>query len=145
MLVTRYHRSAGGVLYDPKTRRVAMVHFPDDGLYALPKGHLHHGERPRDAATREVREETGYTNIKCVAKLGSVQFTYRHWLRKNEWHHKQVDHYLFMLKGSEHNSTLRDEDETHVIVWLPIDAAIKKIRYENSRKLMVKAKRILSQ
>lgn len=73
-------RAAGGVVWrqDPDGRRIAVVHRPpprDD--WSLPKGKLDAGERHRDAAVREVWEETG---LRCAlgTPLGEVRYDTPH-------------------------------------------------------------------
>ena len=139
-MISRYHLCAGGVLYDPATKKVALIRFANDNHHALPKGHLNPGETPQQAAVREVAEETGCTNIKIVGELGVLKFEYDHRMHTGERHHKTVHHYLMHLIGPEVDHTLRDADETHQVVWLDFDEAIQKIQYDNARELLVKAK-----
>jgi len=143
MPIARYHLCAGGVLYDPITKTVALIRFPNDDHHALPKGHLNEGETPEQAALREVSEETGRTNIKIIGELGVLQFEYDHWKFIGERHHKTVHHYLLELTGPEEDHSLRDDDETHHVVWLEFDEAIKKIQHDNARELLVKAKEMV--
>ena len=60
-------RAAGGVVVDIATlpHRVLVVHRPRHRDWSLPKGKLDPDEKFRDAAIREVAEETG-----VVATLG---------------------------------------------------------------------------
>jgi ADP-ribose pyrophosphatase YjhB (NUDIX family) len=43
--------------------------FPEAGIQ-VPGGSVEPGERPKDAVLREVKEETGISNLKLVGKLG---------------------------------------------------------------------------
>jgi len=44
----------------------------DDGAWTIPKGGLHAGEEPLEAAVREFREETGFTPVAPYLSLGYV-------------------------------------------------------------------------
>ena len=53
--------AAGGiVLRQEETPLIAVVRLRKRNEWVLPKGKLDDGETPRDAAEREVMEETGY-------------------------------------------------------------------------------------
>ncbi len=146
--ISRYHISAGGVLYNSATKKIALIHFAKNlqhaELYALPKGHVDPGETPRQAASREIKEETGYVDITPVAKIGTMQFTYQHFKRNNEWNHKIVHIYLFFLKSPKRDHTLRQAYERHTVAWRTFDEALKLVRYENARRMIIKAQRLLS-
>src|ERR1700687_764217 len=69
-------------------------------LLALPKGLVDRGEKPEQAATREVVEETGVTAIP-VTKLGDTKYVYvRSWGDK-ERVFKIVSFYLFRYQSGE--------------------------------------------
>ena len=67
-------RAAGGVVV--RDGRVLAVHRPKYDDWSLPKGHVDGDEKFREAALREVREETGY---ECAlgAELEPVRYTDR--------------------------------------------------------------------
>ncbi len=46
-----------------------------NGHWLFPKGHIEEGERPEDAAVREVNEELGL-NVKLQGKVGEVRYHY---------------------------------------------------------------------
>jgi ADP-ribose pyrophosphatase YjhB (NUDIX family) len=78
------YAAAGGVVVDP-TGELVLVLIRAKRLLPngqpeirLPKGHIEAGESPRDAALREVHEESGLNNLEVVSDLGNqhVSFTF---------------------------------------------------------------------
>ena len=65
------HRSAGGVVIGP-TRKVLVVNQHNDS-WSLPKGHVDPGETPRQAAVREIREESGVKELEFIKELGTYE------------------------------------------------------------------------
>src|SRR6476469_3839798 len=71
--------SAGGVVVrGGKVVVIVPTRRAADGsrVLALPKGHVDPGETPVQAATREVREETGVVG-EPVTELGETRYWYR--------------------------------------------------------------------
>lgn len=64
-------KSAGGVILN-KDGKVLVV-SQHSTSWSLPKGKLEEGENLREAAAREIREETGITKLKFIKKLGTYQ------------------------------------------------------------------------
>jgi diadenosine hexaphosphate hydrolase (ATP-forming) len=89
------HHSAGAVVIIDL--RVLLLRRRDRSEWVFPKGHLEHGERPEDAAVREVREETGL-EISIAGPLGSTEYTFRH---RSRMHHKVVDWFLGLRVSGE--------------------------------------------
>ena len=64
-------KTAGAVILNPDGD-VAVV--SQQGIsWSLPKGHIEKDESPMDAALREIKEETGLTNVHCVKELGTYE------------------------------------------------------------------------
>jgi 8-oxo-dGTP pyrophosphatase MutT (NUDIX family) len=63
--------SAGGVVKGPDGRIVLVCQHGNS--WSLPKGHVEAGESLRDAAVREIEEETGITDLTYVTDLGSYE------------------------------------------------------------------------
>ena len=65
--------SAGGVVVKNEGGqiKILLITFPQGGL-SFPKGHVCEGESHEEAAIREVREETGLTDLHVIKKLGIV-------------------------------------------------------------------------
>ncbi len=65
--------SAGGVVLNQKNQVVVVNQNRDS--WSLPKGHIDPGETALQAATREIREETGLTRLTLVRELGTYERT----------------------------------------------------------------------
>ena len=89
------HHSAGAVVI--ADGRVLILRRSDREEWVFPKGHLEPGERPEDAAVREVREETGL-EVTLSAPLGSTEYRFR---QGSRIHHKVVDWFLAARSSGE--------------------------------------------
>lgn len=57
-LPSRVERSSGGVVF-ARDGRVLLLRRADESIWCLPKGHVDPGETDKEAALREIAEETG--------------------------------------------------------------------------------------
>lgn len=65
---TRVKAGVGVIVVDP-LGKILLERRSDNGLWGLPGGAIHAGESVREAALREVKEETGL-NIRITSLLG---------------------------------------------------------------------------
>ncbi|HTC72385.1 MAG TPA: NUDIX domain-containing protein [Solirubrobacteraceae bacterium] len=127
--------SAGGVVVRGEevvvivpTRRAA------DGsrVLALPKGHVDPGETPVQAATREVREETGVV-AEPVHELGESRYWYR---RDGRTIGKAVVFFLFEYVEGD---TADHDDEVEEVRWIGLDEADTALSHAAEREMVALA------
>ena len=101
-------------------------------VLGLPKGHPDGDESAEEAATREVREETGVV-AELVEPLGEVAYWYQ---RKERRVHKQVRFFLFRHVSG---STDDHDDEIEEARWMPLAEAAEKLTYVGEREMAARA------
>jgi 8-oxo-dGTP pyrophosphatase MutT (NUDIX family) len=98
-------------------------------VLALPKGHVDPGETPVQAASREVREETGIV-AEPVAELGETRYWYR---RDGRTIGKSVSFFLFdYLEGD----TADHDDEVEEVRWLALERAARELSHAAEREMV---------
>jgi 8-oxo-dGTP pyrophosphatase MutT (NUDIX family) len=133
--------SAGGVVVRGEevlvivpTRRAA------DGslVLALPKGHIDEGESRVQAATREVREETGVV-AEPIIELGEVRYWY---VRGGRRIPKSVFFFLFRYVSGDPADHDREVSEAR---WMPLRHAQRELSYTGEREMVGRALAIKAQ
>jgi 8-oxo-dGTP pyrophosphatase MutT (NUDIX family) len=133
--------SAGGVVV--RGDRVVVIvptRRAADGsrVLALPKGHVDPGESEIEAATREVREETGIV-AEPVCELGQSRYWYR---RGGRTVAKTVQFYLFSyLQGD----TADHDHEVEEARWIGLAEAQEQLTYPAEREMVARASAHLSE
>ena len=103
-------------------------------VLGLPKGHPEAGESARDAAIREVREETG-VEAELIEPLGEVEYTYE---RSGQQILKRVAFFLFEYRSGD----VADHDhEIEDARWMPLREAATQLSYQGEREMV---RRVLS-
>lgn len=131
--------SAGGVVVrEDEVVVIVPTRRAADGskVLALPKGHVDPGETPVQAATREVREETGI-HAEAVTELGSTRYWYR---RDGRTIGKEVLFFLFSHTGgdiSEH------DDEVEDVRWVALERAERELTHVAEREIVAMARAYL--
>ena len=125
--------SAGGLVLRKFRGRthLAVVRVRDDVL-ALPTGHPERGESMREAAIREVREETGL-EAEPLEKLGDIRYWYA---RGGQRVLKMVSFYLLRYRSG---SVENHDHEVEEALWIPLDEAPERLAYEGEREMAASA------
>ena len=124
--------SAGGVVVrDGEVVVIVPTRRAADGsrVLALPKGHVDPGETPIEAATREVREETGIV-AEPVHELGESRYWYR---RDGRTIGKTVAFFLFDYRGGD---TADHDDEVEEVRWISLEEALSTLSHSAEREMV---------
>jgi len=131
----REERSAGGIVLrrTGDGLRVLVIRDPYRN-WGLPKGHLEEGEDARQAAEREVREETGLDDLEVGPEVSTIDWYFR---RRGRRIHKRC---TFFLMSSRSGDPVPEVDEGITeCVWLTIPEALGRITYANARETLREA------
>ncbi|HEY7935223.1 MAG TPA: NUDIX domain-containing protein [Solirubrobacteraceae bacterium] len=131
--------SAGGVVVrGDEVLVIVPVNRAADGsvVLALPKGHLDEGETAVQAATREVREETGVV-ADPVCELGKSLYWYR---RDGKTIRKSVAFFLFNYVEGD---TADHDGEVEEVSWFDFKRAREELTYGGEREMVSRALAIL--
>lgn len=140
------HISAGGVLYSPQKNKFYLIYKKERDEWLLPHGHIEEGQDLEETALRETQEETGYQNIEFISEdslLGKIEHDFQDSDEKKA--HKIVYYYLTCLKQEEFKETIQREKEGLTGAWFTFEQAMNLFKYENYKKILLKAKAKLIQ
>jgi ADP-ribose pyrophosphatase YjhB (NUDIX family) len=136
-LPPRLETSAGGVVFRraPDGVRVLLIRDPYRN-WGFPKGHVEQGETPREAALREVREETGLHELRAVTELATIDWYFRD---QGEPVHKFC--HFFLMESLAGTVRPSQEEGISACVWLTPEDAVRTITYDNARHVLHEALR----
>jgi ADP-ribose pyrophosphatase YjhB (NUDIX family) len=69
------HSAGGVILEDGRVLLIQMRNLEGKEVWTFPKGHLEAGETPRQAAIREVAEETGF-DCEITGELYKAEYAF---------------------------------------------------------------------
>jgi 8-oxo-dGTP pyrophosphatase MutT (NUDIX family) len=106
------------------------------GVWALPKGLIAPGEKPEEAALREVGEETG-VEARLVTKLGDIRYVYT-WAGERVF--KVVSFYLLRYRKGRLGDIAPEQGvEVAEARWLRLGEAERLLAYKGEREMAGKA------
>lgn len=130
--------SAGGVVFrkEPEGTLWLVIKPTGKDKWRLPKGWIEKGESSAQAAQREVKEEAGI-EVEVLEKVGGEKYFF---VQDGQKIFKTVVFYLmeYVQEAREGYSW-----ETEEIDWLPLEQAKERLAFENEKKILEKAEKLL--
>ncbi len=127
--------SAGGVvLRENEVLLVKVRNLQGEVVWTFPKGHLEAGETARQAALREVKEETGWT---CRVDRPFTQVHYR-FSRQGRLVQKTVHWFLMSPLSLDGESDPREILDCR---WFPLREAADLVVYKSDRQIMARLRK----
>ncbi|MFA6190508.1 MAG: NUDIX domain-containing protein [Candidatus Staskawiczbacteria bacterium] len=140
-------KSAGAIIYrvENNITYYLLLHY-GPGHWGFAKGHIEGSETEEQTTIREVKEETGIDDLKIIPGFKKIEkYFFRQYIDnvsqkdrkkgKTPWVFKLVTFFLAETKTKE----VKISHEHKNFIWLPINEAIKKTTFKNSKKLLKEA------
>ena len=136
---SRRELSAGGVVVRRRDGSIHVLIIRDPYQnWGLPKGHLERHETEAEAALREVKEETGLTDLVLGEQLPVIDWYFR---MGGVLVHKFC---RFYLMESRDGDPVPDKSEGITECrWVPFEEALSKVTYDNAREVIRAARETL--
>jgi 8-oxo-dGTP pyrophosphatase MutT (NUDIX family) len=140
-LETRRQVSAGGVVRyrsgDDVMHALIQVRRKGTLRWEIPKGKIKRHENLREAAIREVKEETGLeSEIRSLEPLGKVDYLF---LTDSEYLYFKTVHYFLLESDKGGELTPREEEGISDARWFPADNAWEIVSFPNLRPILRRA------
>lgn len=129
---TRVETSAGGVVFRrlEDEIRYLLIRDPYEN-WGLPKGHIEPGETTREAALREIEEETSLTDLRIVARLPTIDWHFRD---RGGRVHKFC--HFFLVESPRGDPVPEEREGISACVWHALPSALDTLTYDNAREVL---------
>lgn len=130
-------RSAGAVLFSETDsgKIFLLLNYPS-GHWDFVKGNIEKGETLQQTVIREIREETGITDVEFIDGFeDKIEYNYQ---RYGDLVHKEVVFFLAKTKTVD----VKISHEHLGFLWLGFDDALKKLTYKNAKNIMEQIKKL---
>lgn len=129
---SRDETSAGGVVFRLDAGQPLYLLIRDSYQnWGFPKGHLEPGERPEDAALREVAEETGLCDLVAKRAIDTIDWFFRF---RGQLIHKVCHFYL--METVESDTSPQEAEGITACQWVRFEEAESLISYANARDVL---------
>ena len=128
-------RSAGAILYQetPSGKLYLLLNYPS-GHWDFVKGNIEEGEILKQTVLREIKEETGISDVNFVDGFeDKIEYYYQ---RDGELVHKEV---IFFLAKTNTNHVKLSHEHLN-FTWLKFNDALQKLTYKTAQNLLKKVK-----
>jgi diadenosine hexaphosphate hydrolase (ATP-forming) len=125
--------TAGGVVYRKDKGEVEILLIQDaKDRWTIPKGHIEKGETAKQAAEREIMEETGLKHITVLNWLGKINFRYR-----RQQSLVLMTTQIYLARADMDTNDHQKEKWMNDIAWFSLSDALDKIEYDDIGKLIL--------
>ncbi|AKM82802.1 TPA: NUDIX domain-containing protein [Candidatus Berkelbacteria bacterium] len=127
--------SAGGIVYKKQGDDIYFaVILNHDKQWTFPKGHIEKGEKPEEAAIREVGEEIGIPNLQIENLLEKIDYWF---VFKGDKIHKFV--YFYLLEAPAEAELIPQLEEVGDAQWLKPTELLDSLKYKEDFSITKKA------
>jgi 8-oxo-dGTP pyrophosphatase MutT (NUDIX family) len=129
------HHSAGVVVFrndENGNRKYLLLHYPS-GHWDYAKGHLEEGENSRQAAIRELVEETAIDDVELLE--GFMVPMYYEYKGHGLLHKKTVDYFAGKTNLTEDVVKISHEHQGHG--WFTYEKAVETLTFENAKDILI--------
>ena len=139
--------SVGGLIFfeENKKRKYLLLEYErindekgEHKYWDFPKGHVEKNEKETDTLFREIKEETGLTNIDLV--LGFKEKLKYFFKKEGNLISKEVIYYLLKSNIKEVNISSEHTD----FKWFEYEEALKEIEFKSSKDMLKKAETFIN-
>jgi len=123
--------AAGAVLLSESGEETLLLHQRDEDRWCFPKGHVDPGESLTDAALREIREETGLSDVRLGSEVDEVSYRFYQPETKRNVQKTTVYFLAFTPERSAHPEKLFDRAE-----WFDLTTARGHVKYPTDRRVI---------
>ncbi len=129
---------AGGILFKSKSEKEMLLLLKRDGKklkWVLPKGRCKAGEKRRETALREVREETGITTLKIGKLLGREGYFV---MEGKNLVYKRISYYVMYRTDPRSLPRVNNPEGFVDSRWMSVDEALKLTNPARSHSILYK-------
>lgn len=133
--------SVGAFIYKIENDEILflLIYSKRNSEWGFPKGHVETNETELETAKREIKEETGITDIEFVEGFRCTD-TYKIKGRLENTKDRIIDkNVIYYLARTKQNFKCSVDDEIESGKWLNLDKSIECLKYENQKKLLQSA------
>jgi len=127
------------IVYDPATDRYLTLKWKKQPWTTFVTGGIEDGESAVDAALREIAEETGYTDVKFVRKLGGDAQAEFYAAHKGVNRIARNSLLLFELASDTREPVDESESAQHEAVWIPAAELVTQ-KFQHSETALIRSR-----
>jgi len=133
--------SAGAIIFRRKgsKKEFLLIYSKRNDIWGFPKGHIEGDEKEKDAALREIREETGLTRLRFISDFREEDIYPAISTRGKFRDRETVKHSIYFLCETDEEKVTTDGRELSEFSWLPFSEAKTLLSFESQKMLLERA------